>query len=198
MSNILQDHYEPHFAKLLEEIGSTPTGAPLIDWVRHHLPKIGYGQPLSGDAFAYPRPFQRMVVRRGIPEEAERELVAHELVHMVRWSGHMVGSLEQEYDAYLTAAKIRCEFNGWDWRDPEGEAAKHYPDFFGPKLNKAGYKENLKKRIPFYEVLPWDQPRGLLNTAAAMAKQTLFGARIVAKNLKKRIAKDPDAAKKQA
>ena len=111
----------------------------------------------------------------------------------------MVGSLEQEYDAYLTAAKVRCEFNGWDWRDPEGEAAKHYPDFFGPKPNKAGYKENLKKRIPFYEVLPWDQPRGLLNTVSAMAKQTLFGARIVLKNLKKRIAKDPDPTpKKQA
>jgi hypothetical protein len=195
MNASLQSRYEPRIAKLLEEIGSTPTGAPLIDWVRHHLPPIVYGQPMNGAAFTYPPPLRRIVVKNEGDDEWQRELIAHELVHMVRWSGHMVGSLEQEHDAYLTAAKIRSEFNGWDWRKPDPEVVKHYPQLFGAKANKDEFKKALRKRIPFYEVLPWEQPQGLVNSASAMAKQVWFGVRTALGGLKKRVDKNPEEGK---
>lgn len=192
--------YEPRIAKMLEEIASTPTGWPLVDFVRLHWPRIAYGEPMSGGAFAYPWPLARIVLKDAADEEWQRETLAHELVHMTRWRGHLVGSLEQEYDAYLTAAKVRCEFRGWDWTEPDAEAVKHYPLFFGPKADKEEYKRQLPKRLDFYSVLPWQQPYSLLPILGAMVRQTLFGTQTMAKQLRKRREQKPkpDAANKKA
>lgn len=167
--------YEPRIARFLEEIASTPTGYPLVDWVTLHWPRIEYGEPLMGGAFAYPWPFARIVLRDAYGETWQREVIAHELVHLIRWRGHLVASLEQEYDAYLTAARVRCEWAGWDWSAPDPEAVKHYPLFFGPRANRQAYMLRLRERLPFYAVLPWSQPRAPLPIAAAMVRQGLFG-----------------------
>jgi hypothetical protein len=193
-----QTTYDPRITKMLEEIATTPTGWPLVDYVRLHWPRITYGTPaFGGGAFAYPWPFSRILLMDVSTEEWQRETLAHELVHLVRWRGHLVGSLEQEYDAYLTAAKVRCEFRGWDWTQPDEQAIKHYPLFFGPKANKAEYKRQLPSRLAFYSALPWEQPYAPLPIFKAMLEQTFFGSRVLVGNLKKRIAKDPDAPKKQ-
>ncbi|MBA3532346.1 MAG: hypothetical protein H0T73_10535 [Ardenticatenales bacterium] len=189
--------YEPRIARYLEEIASTPTGWPLVDWVRLHWPNISFGVPLTGGAFAYPWPLARVVLRDAWTEEWQREALAHELVHMIRWRGHLVGSLEQEYDAYLTAAKVCCEWNGWDWRKPEEEAIKHYPLFFGPAADKDEFKRQLPDRLAFYSVLPWDQPYTPPAIAAAMLQQSWFGVRLILTEARKRIVKS-DAEKEGA
>lgn len=179
--------YEPRIARYLEEIGSTATGWPLVDWVRLHWPKINFGKPMTGGAFAYPWPLARIVIMDAGSEEWQRETIAHELVHMVRWRGHFVGSLEQEYDAYLTAAKVRCEWNGWDWRIPHEQVIKYYPLLFGPAANKEEFKRQLPTRLAFYGALPWDQPYNPVGIAAALAKQGAFGTKLVANNLAQRL-----------
>jgi hypothetical protein len=181
--------YDPRIARYLEEIGSTPTGWPLVDWVRLHWPKISFGIPLTGGAFAYPWPLARVVLRDAWTEEWQRETLAHELVHLIRWRGHLVGSLEQEYDAYLTAAKVRCEWNRWDWRTPDEEAVKHYPLFFGPGANKEQFKRELPNRLPFYGVLPWEQPYSAPAIAKAMAQQGWFGVGLMVNEARKRFVR---------
>lgn len=169
--------YDPRIATLLEEIASTPTGWPLIDWVRLHWPPIEYGQPITGGAFAYPWPFARVVLKDAGSVDWQRETLAHELSHMIRWRGHLVGSLEQEYDAYLTAARVRCEWAGWDWTVPDPEAVRHYPLLFGPTADKDEFKRRLPGRLAFYGILPWEQPYQPLPIMRAMLRQGLFGAR---------------------
>lgn len=179
--------YEHRILQYLEEIASTPTGWPLVDWVRLHWPQIHFGTPLTGGAFAYPWPFARVVLRDEWGEAWQREALAHELVHLVRWRGCFVGSLEQEYDAYLTAAKINCEFHGWDWRKPDEEAMRRYPYFFGPDADEDTFKRKLPERLAFYGVLPWTQPTSPPAILAAMVRQGAFGAKLLLEEVKKRL-----------
>ena len=169
--------YDPRIEQFLEEIARTPTGWPLVDFVRLHHPKIEWGVPMTGGAFAYPWPFARIIIGEAGSDEWKREALAHELVHLIRWRGHLVGSLEQEYDAYLTSAKVRCEHNGWDWTKPDAESIKHYPLFFGPKADKDEFKRQLRTRLPLYNVFPWQQPYEPIGIAVAMIRQGLFGSK---------------------
>ncbi|MCB0076973.1 MAG: hypothetical protein KDD73_06070 [Anaerolineales bacterium] len=168
--------YDPEIADLLNKVAATPTGWPLIDWVRLHWPRIEFGEPPPGSgAFCFPWPFARIIIKRIGSEDWRLETVAHELVHMFRWRGHLVGSLEQEYDAYLTAAKVRCEWRGWDWSLPDEEAIKHYPLFFGPNADKNEFKRRLPSKVPMYAVMPWQQPYDPLGIASALTRQGLYG-----------------------
>lgn len=182
--------YDPRIEQYLEEIARTPTGWPLVDWVRLHHPRIEWGVPMAGGAFAYPWPFARIVIGDEGSEQWQREAIAHELVHLMRWRGHLVASLEQEYDAYLTSAKVRCEHNGWDWTTPDPEAVAAYPLFFGPRADKDEFKRQLRQRLPLYAILPWEQPYDLPGIAVAMIRQSLFGARtMIGKVVGKRLPK---------
>ncbi|MGH2543601.1 MAG: hypothetical protein ACRDIB_12420 [Ardenticatenaceae bacterium] len=179
--------YDPRIARLLTEIATTPTGWPLVDWVRLHWPPIRYGDPPSGlGAFAYPWPFARIILKDAWTEEWQRETLAHEMTHLIRWRGHLVASLEQEYDAYLTAARVRCEYNGWDWMKPDEEAIRHYPLFFGPSADKDEYKRQLPSKATFYSILPWSQPRQPLTILLEMVKQGLHGLRLILLTVRKR------------
>jgi len=190
--------YEPRIERFLAEIATTPTGWPLVDWVRLHWPKISYGRPLTGGAFAFPYPFARVVIKDAWSEEWQRETLAHELVHMVRWRGHLVDSLEQEYDAYFTAAKVRCEWNGWDWSEPHEQAVKHYPLFFGPKANKDEFKRTLPQRLDFYAVLPWHQPYQLHLIIKELLKQAAFGGQMVSKEAQQQVLRGVKKIRGQA
>lgn len=179
--------YHPRIQKYLDEIEATPTGAPLVTWVRHHPFPIMFGKPLFGAAFAFPFPLRAIVLLDMWGDEWLRETLAHELVHIVRWQKHMVASLEQEYDAYLTAAKVRCEHNGWSWIQPDENAIKHYPLFWGPKANAAEFKRKLPERLAFYGVLPWAQPRNPAGVVQALSKQAWFGIKATGQEVVKRI-----------
>ncbi len=180
--------YDPRIAQFLEEIASTPTGWPLIDWVRLHWPRIQFGEPPPGlGAFCYPWPFASILIKDAWGDEWKRETIAHELAHMIRWRGHLVASLEQEYDAYLTAARVRCEFNGWDWRAPDELSVRHYPLFFGPGASKTEFKQQLPRKAPFYGVLPWEQPYSPVPILTAMAQQGWYGLRMSLGGFRKRI-----------
>lgn len=179
--------YDPRIEKYLEEIEATPTGAPLVTWVRRHPFPIHFGTPLFGAAFAFPFPFRRVVMLDNWGDEWLRETLAHELVHIVRWQKHMVGSLEQEYDAYLTAAKVRCEHNGWSWQKPDENAIRHYPLFFGAAADRDKFKRELPQRLAFYGVMPWMQPRTLMGVAKALGQQAWFGVRVGTPEIMKRL-----------
>jgi hypothetical protein len=172
--------YDPRIAKFLEEIATTPTGWPLVDMVRLHWPRISYGQPLTGGALAYPWPIDWIIMRDVGSVEWQRETLAHELGHMMRWRGHFVASLEQEYDANLTAARVRCEWNGWNWTKPDEEAVRHYPLLFGPDADKDEFKRRLRERLPLYAILPWEQPRGPIPILVAMLQQGWFFTKQIA------------------
>ncbi|HBY98281.1 MAG: hypothetical protein M5U01_23300 [Ardenticatenaceae bacterium] len=169
--------YDPRIARYLDEIAQTPTGKPLVAWVRRHRPAISFGTPITGGAFTYPWPFKKIVIKDDYGEEWQRETLAHELAHMIRWHGNFVGSLEQEYDAYRVGAQVRCEHDGCDWRDPHGQAAQWYPDLFGPGATPGAFMAALRQRDPFYAVLPWQQPATIWGIAGALARQFLFGTR---------------------
>jgi hypothetical protein len=169
------DKYDPLIRRYLEEIERTPTGRPLIEWVREHQPDIEFGNPrFASGAFTYPWPIRKIVLTEAFGEEWERETIAHELAHMVRWSGHLVGSLQQEYDAYRIGAQVRCEHAGEDWRDPKSKAARWYPELFGPDASPEKFQESLKDRDPFYAELPWKQPSSILEVIRSMARQASF------------------------
>ena len=106
---------------------------------------------------------------------------------MVRWRGHLVDSLEQEYDAYFTAAKVRCEWEGWDWTEAHEQAVKHYPLFFGPKADKDEFKRRLPQRLAFYAILPWNQPYQLHLIIKEMLKQAAFGGQMVTKEAQQQV-----------
>ncbi len=168
--------YDPTLARLLSEVAQTPTGWPLIDWVQLHWPVIEYGEPPPGlGAFCYPWPVARVIIKNAWSEDWQRKTLAHELVHMIRWRGHLVGSLEQEYDAYRTEAQVHCEWHGWNWMEPDAKAIENYPLFFGPAASRDEFMRQLPSRAQFYAILPWNQPRTPLGIARAMAQQGLFG-----------------------
>lgn len=169
--------YHPRIARYLDEIAQTPSGRPLVEWVRRHQPEIVFGTPITGGAFTYPWPLKKIVIKDDYGEEWQRETLAHELAHMVRWNGHLVGSLEQEYDAYRIGAQIRCELAGCDWRRPDGQAASWYPDLFGPGATRDAFITALRRRDPFYAILPVQQPRTIWEVARALAHQAAFGIR---------------------
>ncbi len=169
--------YQPRIEAYLNEIEATPTGAPLVTWARRHPFPIQFGTPMFGAAFAFPWPFRRIVLLDNWGDEWLRETLAHELTHIVRWQKHSVGSLEQEYDAYHTAAKVRCEHNGWSWSTPDSEAVRHYPLFFGPAADENEFKRKLPERLAFYGVLPWMQPRTVPGVAKALVQQGWFGTK---------------------
>lgn len=179
--------YHPRIAKYLDEIEATPTGAPLVTWVRTHPFPIMFGKPLFGAAFAFP--FPRLIVLLDMwGDEWLRETLAHELVHIVRWQKHMVASLEQEYDAYFTAAKVRCEHNGWSWTTPDENAIRYYPLFWGPKADADEFKRKLPERLAFYGALPWAQPRTAMGVVGALSKQAWFGIKATGQEVVKRIS----------
>jgi hypothetical protein len=179
--------YHPRIEKYLQEIEATPTGAPLVTWVRQNPFPIHFGKPVFGAAFAFPFPFRRVVLLDKYGDEWLREALAHELVHIVRWQHHLVASLEQEYDAYFTSAKVRCEHNGWSWVKPDENAVKHYPLFWGPAANADEFKRTLPQRLAFYGVLPWTQPHTMMGVTRALMKQSWFGVKATGEVLVKRL-----------
>nr|WP_290670276.1 hypothetical protein [Ardenticatena sp.] len=173
--------YDAHILRLLETIAQTPTGAPLVAYVHRRWPRIEWGTPPVGTAFTFPWPIEAIIMRDTGDEASNIEVLAHELAHMARWRGHIVGSLEQEYDAYLTGVRVRAEWEGLDWRDPSGPATERWPLLFGPDASPKRFMEWVRTRNAFYALLPWRQPRTLPELVQALARQIRFGVCLMMK-----------------
>ena len=155
------EKYDQRLAERLLELETTPTGRPLVQWVRQHQPQIILGQPLTGAGFTYPWPFGHIVISPDYDDEWLRGALAHELVHLIKYGGPgtMVGSLEQERECTWVAAKCWTEY-------PPGDVAllQSRPDYD----DKAGWvidqpPETVRRIIhdrwgDFYQHIPEFQP----------------------------------------
>lgn len=173
--------YDARILHLLEAIAQTPTGAPLVAYVLRRWPRIVWGRPPVGKAFAFPWPLETIIIRDTGDEATNLEVLAHELAHLARWRGHLVGSLEQEYDAYLTGVRVRAEWEGLDWRDPNGPAARRWPLLFGHEASPQRFMAWVRSRNAFYALLPWNQPRTLPEVVRALVTQAGFGVKMLLK-----------------
>ncbi len=106
------EKYDPRIAERLLELETTPTGRPLVEWVRRHKPTILLGRPITGGGFTYPWPLRRIVISGDYNDDWLRGALAHELVHLSRYGGPgtVFGSLEQERQAAWVAAKCWTEY----------------------------------------------------------------------------------------
>jgi hypothetical protein len=115
------EKYAQRLAERMLEIELTPTGRPMISWVRKRRPKILLGQPITGGGFTYPWPLDYIVISPEPDDEWLRGAVAHELVHLIQFGGPgtIGGSLEQERIATWVSAKIWTEYPPDDPTPPQ-------------------------------------------------------------------------------
>ncbi len=106
------DMYDQRLAERLLEIETTPTGRPLVAWVRKYKPRIAFGRPITGAGFPYPWPIGHIIISAEYDDEWLRGAVAHELVHLIKYGGPkaLFGSLEQEREATWVSAKVWTEY----------------------------------------------------------------------------------------
>jgi len=104
--------YDRRIAERLLEIESTPTGRPLVAWVRRRRPRIVFGRPPTGGGFTYPWPLRRIVISPSYNDDWLRGALAHELVHLIKYGGpgSLFASLEQERECTWTAARVWTEY----------------------------------------------------------------------------------------
>lgn len=155
------EKYEQRIADRLLEIESTPTGKPIIAWVRQHQPDIRLGRPITGGGFTYPWPVGRIVIVPDLDDDWLRGAIVHELVHRIKYGGPgtIFGSLEQEREACWYASKVWTEYPP----DDPGPARAR-PDYD----EKAGWvldhtAEETRRQIRdtwggFYKTIPELQP----------------------------------------
>jgi|GEM_PF-6293824 len=155
------EKYEQRIAERLLEIESTPTGKPMVEWVRKHKPKIVLGSPITGAGFTYPWPLDYIVIAPIPDDEWLRGALAHELTHLIEYGGPgtVFGSLEQERRATWVSAKIWAEYPPDDPTPPQQR-----PGYF----EKAGWvldqpPDKVRQIIrdtwgDFYKTLPELQP----------------------------------------
>jgi hypothetical protein len=106
------EKYDQRLVERLLEIESTPTGRPLVAWVRKHRPRIVLGRPITGGGFTYPWPLSYIVISPDYHDEWLRGALAHELTHLIKYGGPgtLFGSLEQERECCWVAAKVWTEY----------------------------------------------------------------------------------------
>jgi hypothetical protein len=164
------EKYEQRLAERMLEIESTPTGRPLIAWVREHQPKIVLGRPITGGGFTYPWPLSYIVISPGYDDEWLRGALAHELVHLIKYGGpgSLFGSLQQEWECTWVSAKIWTEYPPGDRTPPQSRPL--YFENAGWVLDQAPAttREIIRtswgdfyKHIPEFQPghLPWQQLR---------------------------------------
>ena len=114
------EKYDQRIAERLLELETTPTGRPLVEWVRRHQPSIRLGRPITGAGFTYPWPFGRIVISGDYDDEWLRGALAHELLHRIKYGGPgtIFGSLEQEREATWVSARCWTEYPPGDPTPP--------------------------------------------------------------------------------
>ncbi len=176
------EKYVQRVAERLAEIEMTPTGKPMIAWVRQRRPRIDLGKPITGGGFTYPWPLDFSVISPDPDDEWLRGAIAHELTHLIKYGGPgtIFGSLEQERDANWVAAKVWTEYPPGDPTPPQQR-----PDYF----EKAGWvldqpPDVARKTIRdtwggFYLIIPEFQPGHLpWQQLRAGWPQIVFGVRV--------------------
>lgn len=155
------EKYDQRIADRLLEIEQTPTGGPIVAWVRRHQPYIKLGKPITGGGFTYPWPICRIVILPEADDDWLRGAICHELTHLMRYGGPgtIFGSLEQERVACWVAAKVWTEYPPNDPTPPQQR-----PNYYG----SAGWvldqtPEQVRKVIRdtwggFYQYIPEMQP----------------------------------------
>lgn len=175
------EKYDQRIAERLLEIEQTPTGRPMITWVRKHWPKIVFGTPVTGAGFTYPWPLRYIVVTPDYDDEWLRGALAHELVHLIKYGGPgtVFGSLEQEREATWVSAKVWTEYPPDDPNPPQSR-----PNYF----ESAGWILDQPPEVVrhiirdtwggFYQVIPEFQPgHWPWQQLAAGWPQIIFGLR---------------------
>jgi len=155
------ENYDRRVAERLLEIESTPTGRPLVAWVRRHQPRIVLGRPLTGGGFTYPWPLSRIVISPHGDDDWLRGALVHELTHLIRYGGpgSLFASVEQERVCAWTTARVWTEYPP---NDPTPAAMRHnYHEQAGWVLDQP--PEAARRTIrttwgQFYRRLPELQP----------------------------------------
>ena len=114
------ERYVQRLAERLLEIEMTPTGQPIVAWVRQHRPRIDLGKPITGGGFTYPWPLSYIVISPDYDDDWLRGAIAHELTHLIKYGGPgtIFGSLEQEREACWVAAMVWTEYPAGDPTPP--------------------------------------------------------------------------------
>jgi RHS repeat-associated protein len=143
--------------QILQEIGGTPTGAEILEYLATQGYTVGYGEPLLGGAFTYG--WKAITVSRRSRAQAgydwARKALEHELGHVnfgAWYGGIWADSVEQERAAERIGRAIDAEMGDLspdvvfsdigDWPPPNPRQTGEYWGYYAlPKYQPTGWQD---------------------------------------------------------